>query len=63
MSQARILADPCEHAPSVSPPGAADEDADDMRRAIEAGRESVRTEPLLDDDDVFAMARDPSRRP
>jgi hypothetical protein len=42
----------------------ADEDADDMRRVIEAGRESVRTEPLLDDDDVFAMARDPcgSRR-
>jgi hypothetical protein len=49
--------------PWESPPGAADEDATDMRQAIEAGRESVRTEPLLEDDDVFAMARDPSRRP
>ena len=38
-------------------------DASDMRRAIEVGRESARTEPLLDDDDVFAMARGPSRRP
>ncbi len=60
MSQARIAADPREHAPSV---GGADEDAADMRQAIEVGRESARTEPLLDDDDVFAMARDPSRRP
>jgi hypothetical protein len=60
MSQARILADPREHAADA---GGTDEDAIEMRQAIELGRESARTEPLLDDDDVFAMARDPSKRP
>jgi hypothetical protein len=39
------------------------DDLPDMMDAIARGRESARTEPLLDDDAVFAMARDRSLRP
>lgn len=38
------------------------EDLADLVRAAELGRESARTEPLLDNDAVFAMARDRSLR-
>ena len=38
------------------------EDMADLLRAVELGRESARTEPLLDNDAVFAMARERSRR-
>lgn len=38
------------------------EDIADLLRAVERGRESARQEPLLDDDAVFAMARDRAQR-
>jgi hypothetical protein len=38
------------------------EDVADLLRAVDRGRESARTEPLLDDAAVFAMARDRAMR-
>jgi hypothetical protein len=38
-------------------------DTADLLRAVENGRTSARTEPLLDNDAVFAMARARSARP
>ena len=43
--------------------GLLEEDTADLLRAVELGRESARTEPLLDNDLVFAMARERSVRP
>jgi len=43
--------------------GLLDEDALSLQRAVTLGRESARTEPLIDDDAVFAMARQRSARP
>jgi hypothetical protein len=37
---------------------AAEGDMADLLGAVDVGRESARTEPLLDNDAVFAMARD-----
>ena len=39
------------------------EDTYSLQRAVTLGRQSARTEPLLDDDSVFVMARDRSARP
>ena len=43
--------------------GRLDEDTSALLHTIELGRESARTEPLLDDDSVFAMARQRTARP
>jgi hypothetical protein len=40
-----------------------EDDKAELLRAIELGRESARTEPLLDNEEVFAMARARTIRP
>jgi hypothetical protein len=39
------------------------EEVADLLRAVQLGRESARTEPLIDNDAVFVMARARSARP